>query len=181
MTEAGIPAKRDRYIPRLNADGEPVLELRAPLPNDSMVVIRYPVTKAKALRIDHLEMNSNFDPRVLFRDQQLHTATAEVNFSDVSKATPPNIIHAADAAVFADMVDGFSGNYSLIHDSIGCSPGAQRNELINRFQQSYEKITTFDYLNGILDENNIDKQLNPPPAFGTFEPKQSRASRYMVC
>ena len=97
MSEAGNPAKRDRYIPRLNADGEPVLELRAPLPNDSMVVIHYPVTKAKALRIDHLEMNSNFDPRVLFRDQQLHISTAEVIFSDISKAIHPNIINTADA------------------------------------------------------------------------------------
>lgn len=99
----------------------------------------------------------------------------------MSKATSPNIIHAADAALFADMVDGFSGNYSLIHDSIGCSPSAQRNALVERFQKSYEKVTMFDYLNGILDKNNIDRQLNPPPAFGTFHPTDSRGSGYMVC
>ena len=181
MTKAGKPAKRDQYTPRLDADGDPVLELRAPMPNGSTVVMRYPVTKAKALRIDHLTTHSIYDPKALFRDQQLHAATAKVSFSDVSKATPPNLIHAADAAVFAEMVDGYAGSYSLIHDSIGCSPGAQRNKLIERFQQAYEKVTTFDYLNGILDENNIDRQLNPPPAFGTFEPKQSRGSKYMVC
>ncbi len=181
MTKAGKPAKRDQYTPRLNADGDPVLELRAPMPNGSVVVMRYPVTKAKPLRIDHLTTHSIYNPITDSRLQQLHAPTPVVSFKDVSKATAPNIIHAADAAVFAEMVDGYAGSYSLIHDSIGCSPGAQRNALIERFQKGYEKITTFDYLNGILDENNIDRQLNPPPSFGTFEPKQSRGSGYMVC
>ena len=49
------------------------------------------------------------------------------------------------------MVDGFSGNYSLIYDSIGCSPGSLGNALIERFQKIYVKVTTFDYLNGILE------------------------------
>ena len=181
MTKAGKPAKKDQFTPRLDADGDPVLELRAPMPNGSVMVQRYPVTKAKALRIDHLTTHSIFNPITDFRDQQLHEPTPEVSFKDVSKATAPNLIHAADAAVFAEMVDGYAGSYSLIHDSIGCSPGAQRNELIQRFQRSYEKVTTFDYLNGILDENNIDRQLNPPPAFGTFHPTDSRGSGYMVC
>lgn len=181
MTKTNKPAKRAQYTPRLNADGEPVLELRAPVPNGSVVVMRYPVTKARALRIDHLTTHSIFEPKVLFRDQQLHSATTEVSFSDISKTTSPNIIHAADAAVFADIVDGFSGNYSLIHDSIGCSPSAQRNALVERFQKSYEKVTTLDCLNGILDKNNIDRQLNPPAAFGTFHPTDSRGSGYMVC
>ena len=114
------------------------------MPNDSVVVVRYPVTKAKALPIDHLTTHSILAPKVLFRDQQLLTSTAEVSFSDRSKATPPNIIKAADTAVFADMVDGFNGNYSLIHGSIGCSAGSQRNALIKWFQKSYKKVTTFD-------------------------------------
>ena len=181
MTKAGKAAKRAQYTPRLNDEGDPVLELRAPMPNGSVMIQRYPVTKAKKLKIDHLTTHSIFNPITDYRQQQLHEPTKEVCFKDLSKATAPNLIHAADAAVFAEMVDGYAGSYSLIHDSIGCSPGAQRNELINRFQQSYEMVTTFDYLNGILDENSIDRQLNPPPAFGTFEPKQSRGSGYMVC
>ena len=89
--------------------------------------------------------------------------------------------HAADAAVLADLVDGYEGNYSLVHDCIGCSPGRQRQELIERFQKSFERVTTFDYLNGILDENKITRRLNQPPAFGTFKPDMSRGSNYMVC
>ncbi len=176
----GDTSKRVEYEPR-QIDGEDVLEIRTPMPNDSVMIQRYPVTKAKALRIDHLTTHSLYDPSAAFRDQQLHEATDEVDFKAMSKACAPNFIHAADAAVLADLVDGYEGNYSLVHDCIGCSPGRQRQELIERFQKSFERVTSFDYLNGILDENKITRRLNQPPTFGTFKPEMSKGSDYMVC
>ena len=64
------------------------------------------------------------------------------------------MVHAADACVLSYAVDGFEGNASLIHDSIGTSPCADLDHLLERANESIYQ-TANGYLEAILEANGV--------------------------
>ena len=112
-----------------------IIEIRCPTANGSVMVQKYLATDTKTLRIDHLTTHSKFKQITSYRDAQLQVATKEVSHKDIQKAMPPNVVHAADACILSFAVDGFDGNFSLIHDSIGSSPCAALDDLLARVNE----------------------------------------------
>lgn len=181
LTADGKPTKRKKYKALTDENGDPVLELQCPTPNGSTMIQRYPITKAKPLKVDHLTSYSKFDPRIKYREDQLQVATSEVSHKDIQKASPPNIIHSADACVFAFMVDGFDGNYSLIHDSCGASPGEELDQLIERFWDGFCEVVNSGYLEKILEANGVDPLDNPVPNYRTYTASKDHRPDYPIC
>ena len=149
--------------------GDNIIELRCPTANGSVMVQKYLATTTKPLRVDHLTTHSKFKPVTSYRDAQLQVAVKEVSHKDIQKAMPPNVVHAADACVLSYAVDGFEGNYSLIHDSIGSSPCADLDDLLERANEGIYQTTANGYLEAILEANGVDPLDNPIPNFGTFD------------
>ena len=169
FTKAGTPAKRQAYENKVDENGDNIIELRCPTANGSVMVQKYLATETKPLRVDHLTTHSKFKPVTSYRDAQLQVAVKEVSHKDIQKAMPPNVVHAADACVLSYAVDGFEGNYSLIQNSIGSSPCADLDHLLERANEGIYQTTTNGYLEAILEANGIDPLDNPIPNFGTFD------------
>ena len=78
-------------------------------------------------------------------------------------------------------MDGYTGNFSLIHDAFGCTATAEMDELMERARQAYVSCTTFDYLGGLLKANGVEAKDNPVPDYQTFDPRVSKDAAYMIC
>ena len=169
FTKSGKPAKTQAYENKVDEYGDNIIEIRCPTANGSVMVQKYLATDTKPLRIDHLTTHSKFKPITSYRDAQLQVATKEVSHKDIQKAMPPNMVHAADACVLSFAVDGFEGNFSLIHDSIGSSPCAALDDLLARANEGIYQTTANGYFEAILEANGIDPLDNPIPVFNTFD------------
>ena len=78
-------------------------------------------------------------------------------------------------------MDGFKGNFSLIHDAFGCTATAEMDDLLQRSRDAYVSCTTFDYLGGLLKANGVKAEDNPVMDYGTFDPEVSKDAAYMIC
>ena len=145
------------------------------------MLMRYPVLKTRKLRIDHLTTYSKYKPVTEYRDEQLKEPKPEVSHTDIQKACPPNLIHASDACQLAFTVDGYAGNFSLIHDAFGCTATAEMDVLLQLSRDAYVSCTTFDYLGGLLKANGVKSEDNPVVDYRTFDPKVSKDAAYMIC
>ena len=103
-----------------------------------------------------------------------------MSHNDIQKACPPNLIHASDACQLAFTVDGFAGNFSLIHDAFGCTATAEMDDLLQRSRDAYVACTTFDYLGGLLKANGLKSEDNPVENYGTLDPTVSKDAAYLI-
>ena len=171
---------------RVDADGNPVLQLPITIPDGSVMTLRYPTRqeRGRKFRVDHITTHSLFDPREKNREHKGSTVLREMDHKAMVKALPPNLIHALDAFVICHTVNnidtlGSDVPVTIVHDCIGLPPGRALEAALGFFKAGLIAAMTSGYLDNALASCGVD--YHPVPRHGSFNPVEVEHSSYSIC
>lgn len=111
------------------------------------------------------------------------------------KAITANWVHSADQTILCRALDGWTANFTTIHDMFQSAPGMLMDALYIKLRQGYHDVITWNPWQAIADLNDLkiddgtltdeerqDCNVIPaPPIVGDLDPDLCLKANYMFC